>query len=168
MYELTPPRRAASSSIRGAVAALLTLACGAGAAFAQGAPGARAIEGIWDSTVTSKDCASGAALGPPFKALIVFRRGGSFDVDSTQGRTARGSIYGLWKQEVGPAFSANAVHLRYNPDGTYAGLNKIQRSVTLAADAASFTSTLAVQILDLNGNVVGEVCPTEAAVRMNL
>lgn len=80
-----------------------------------------------------------------------------------------GDIYGLWKQGVGAAYSANAVHLRYLPDGiTYAGMNKIQRSVTLSADADSFTSAIKVQILDLNGNVLNEVCPTEAAVRMSL
>lgn len=168
MCKLNSLRSAARASLKVAAATLLIQACGAGVAFAQGAPGARAIEGMWDSTVTSRDCTSGTPLGPPFKALILFRRGGSFDVDSTQGRGVFGNIYGLWKQGVGPAYSANAVHLRFNDDGTFAGLNKIQRSVTLAADAGSFTSTLKVQILDVNGNVLNEVCPTEAAVRMEL
>lgn len=168
MLKLADLNSAARRGAGAAAALLLIQGFAGGTAAAKGAPGARAIEGIWDSTVTSKDCATGAVLGPPFKALIVFRRGGSFDVDNTQGRTTRGNIYGLWKQEAGAAFSANAVHLRYDPDGAYAGLNKIQRSVTLAADADSFTASLKVQIFDLDGNVVGEVCPVESAVRMNL
>ncbi len=85
MFKLNSLPSAALIGVKAAAATLLIQACGAGAAVAQGAPGARAIEGIWDSTVTVKDCASGDVLGPPFKALLIFRRGGSFDVDSTQG-----------------------------------------------------------------------------------
>jgi hypothetical protein len=150
-----------------AVAAMLFVqVCVVGVAAAQPAGSARALEGIWDSTVSPKDCASGAALGPPFKALIVFRRGGTFDVDAMQGASPSGDVYGLWTRVGGTAYTANAVHLRYNPDGTYAGMNKVRRDLTLAGDGGSFTSALTVRVLDIDGNLLGEVCPTEAAVRI--
>lgn len=172
MIQLTSQPSPALVGAKAAAAVLLFQACVGGAAMAQSANSSRAIEGIWDTTVTARDCASGAPLGPPFKALIVFRRGGTFDVDNTPGgaqaRALRGNIYGIWKRGAGTTYTANAVHHRYNPDGSYGGNNLIQRSLTLAADANSFTSTLAVQILDLNGTVVSEVCPTEVGVRMNL
>jgi hypothetical protein len=47
-------------------------------------------------------------------------------------------------------------------------MNKIQRALTLSADTNAFTGTLAVQVLDTTGTVVGQACPTETAVRMTL
>jgi hypothetical protein len=96
------------------------------------------------------------------------RAAGGFDVDTTQGRGVFGDIFATWSHAGGTAFAANAVHLRCTPDGTCAGMNKVQRTVTLSADAASFTSTLAVQVLDTSGNLLSTVCPAGAAVRMNL
>jgi hypothetical protein len=91
-----------------------------------------------------------------------------FDVDTTQGRGVFGDIFGTWRHAGGTAFAANAVHLRFDPDETYAGMNKVKRTATLSADAASFTSTLAVQVLDTGANLLSTVCRTAAAARMNL
>lgn len=149
-----------------AATTLLIQACGGGA-VAQSID-ADAIEGIFESTVTNKDCPSGAVLGPPFKALFVFHRGGTVEIDTSSARSTRGNIYGLWKRGTGTAYTANVVHQRFNADGTYAGLNKIQRTMTLSADGTAFTSTLAVQVLDTTGAIVSQFCPTETGVRMPL
>ena len=168
MLKLDLLRPAALTSLTFVAFTLSMPAFGGADAPARATRLADAIEGVWDSTVTSKDCATGAALGPPFKALIVFRRGGTFDVDVGEGGGPSVDIYGLWRRGGGKAYSANAVHHRLNPDGSFVGMNKIQRSLTLADGAGSFTSALKVQILDLDGNVLAEVCPTEAAVRIDL
>lgn len=168
MLKLTSLKTATLVSVTALATTLLIQACGGGGAVAQSASDADVIEGVWDATVTNKDCTSGAVLGQPFKALIVFRRGGTVDVDNAQGRTTRGNIYGIWKHGAGAAYTANVVHQRFNPDGTYAGVSKIQRTLTLSADANAFTGTLAVQMLDTAGAVVAQFCPTETAVRMAL
>lgn len=172
MLKISSLPSAAFVGVKAAAAMLAIQACSVGSVMAQSASAPISLEGVWESTVTAKDCASGAALGPPFKALIVFRRGSTFDVDSAQGgaqgRAQRSNIYGTWKRVSGSAYVADAVHQRFNPDGSYAGNNMIQRSLTLSADGAGFTSAIKVQILDLNGNVLNEVCPTEVAVRMSL
>ena len=168
MLKLTSLKTAALVSVTAVATTLLIQACGGGGAVAQSASDADVIEGVWDATVTNKDCTSGAVLGQPFKALIVFRRGGTVDVDNAQGRSLRGNIYGTWKHGAGTAYTANVAHQRFNPDGTYAGMNKIQRALTLSADTNAFTDTLAVQVLDTAGTVVGQACPTETAVRMTL
>ncbi|HWM29075.1 MAG TPA: hypothetical protein VNQ14_11495, partial [Woeseiaceae bacterium] len=36
------------------------------------------IEGVWDAKVVITDCSSGNPIGPPFDALGVFERDGSF------------------------------------------------------------------------------------------
>jgi hypothetical protein len=168
MLKLDSLRSAALTSLT-AVAITLSIPPLGGADAAAGAKKlADAIEGVWESTVTAKDCATGAVLFPPFKVLIVFRRGGTFDVAGAENPVMSSAIYGVWKRSTGTAYTAGAVHQRLNPDGSYAGNNKIQRSLTLSPDGGSFKSTLAVQILDLNGNVLGQSCPTEEAVRMSL
>jgi hypothetical protein len=168
MLKLTSLKTVALVSVTALATTLLIQACGGGGAVAQSASDADVIEGVWDATVTNKDCTSGAVLGQPFKALIVFRRAGTVDVDTAPGRTLRGNIYGTWKHGADTAYTANVVHQRFNADGTYAGMNKIQRALTLSADTNAFTGTLAVQVLDTTGTVVGQACPTETAVRMSL
>ena len=153
-------------SVTAAATLLVIQACGGGA-VAQ-ASDANVIEGVWDTTVTAKDCASGATLGTPFKTLLVFRRGGTFDVDIAPGRSTRGNVYGAWKQSAGTTYTANAVHHRFNPDTTLAGSNRIQRALTLAADANAYTATLAIQVFDTAGATLSQACATEAAVRLNL
>jgi hypothetical protein len=168
MLKLTSLQTVALVSVTAVATTLLIQACGGSDAVAQSGSDADVIEGVWDATVTNKDCTSGAVLGQPFKALIVFRRGGAVDVDNAQGRPLRGNIYGTWTRGAGAAYAANVVHQRFNPDGTYAGMNKIQRALTLSADTNAFTGTLAVQVLDTSGTVVGQAGPTETAVRMTL
>ncbi|MEN9543261.1 MAG: hypothetical protein RLZZ598_94 [Pseudomonadota bacterium] len=162
-------RTTALVSITAAATTLLIQACGGGGAVAQSSSSdTDTIEGVWESTITSKDCSSGAVLGQPFKALLVFRRGGTVDVDNAMGRTMRGNIYGIWVHNASTSYTTNVVHQRFNEDGTYAGINKIQRSLTLSADAAGFTSNLTVQVFDTTGAMVGQACPTEVATRMAL
>lgn len=168
MLKLTSLQTAAIVSVTAVSTTLLIQACGGSDAIAQSASDADVIEGVWDATVTNKDCSSGAVLGQPFKAVIVFRRGGTVDVDTAAGRSLRGNIYGTWKHGAGAAYTANVVHHRFNPDGTYAGMNKIQRTLALSSDTNALTDTLAVQVLDTDGTVVGQACPTETAVRLSL
>ena len=61
-------------SVTAAAATLFIQACGGGA-VAQAASDADPVEGVWESTLTIKDCASGAVL-TTFKGLAVLHRGG--------------------------------------------------------------------------------------------
>lgn len=153
-------------SVSAAAVTLLIQACGGGA-VAQSTD-MDVIEGVFESTVTTKDCASGAVLGAPFKALFLFQRGGTVEIDTSSSRPTRGNIYGVWKHGAGTAYTATVVHQRFNADGTYAGLNKIQRTLTLNADASGFTSTLVAQLLDSSGAVIQQFCPTETGTRVSL
>lgn len=153
-------------SVTAACVTLLMQACGGGA-MAQSSD-ADVIEGVFESTVTNKDCTSGAVLGAPFKALFVFHRGGTVEIDTSASRATRSNIYGVWKRGTGTNYTANVVHQRYNADGSYAGLNKIQRTLTLSADATAFTSTLVAQLLDTSGTLIQQFCPTETGTRIPL
>jgi hypothetical protein len=153
-------------TVTAAATALLMQACGGGAiAQTAVAEDIDPIEGAWDGTVTSKDCTSGAVAGS-FRVLHLYHRGGTVDIDNAQGRSGRGNIYGVWQRATSTAYKVNVIHQRFNPDSTFAGTNKIKRTLTLGPDGNSFTATLAIQFLDPAGVVLTQACATESAARV--
>jgi hypothetical protein len=120
---------------------------------------------VWESQVTIKDCASGAVVRT-FRGETLFHRGGSLSADNSLPVPTRGASYGIWKQDTGPSYTAKFRFLRFNPDGTLAGAQKVVRTLTLAADANSFTGTLTGQVLDTNEAVVAPICGSETAIRI--
>ncbi len=170
MRSFSSLQSAALVSVTAAATTFLIQACGGGA-VAQPAGEADLIEGVWEATVTVKDCATGAMIGQPFPALLAFQRGGSVGIDNTA-RSSRGNIYGVWRRSTGAGaangYAVNVIHQRFNPDGTYAGNNRIDRTLTLAADGNTFTASLVVKVLNTSGVVVSQLCPTETAVRVDL
>src|SRR3982750_4299845 len=65
MLKLTSLKTAALVSVTAVATTFLIQACGGGGAVAQSASDADVIEGVWDTTVTNKDCSGGAVLGQP-------------------------------------------------------------------------------------------------------
>ena len=62
-------------TVTAAATSLLLQACGGGDALAQSASDADPVEGVWESTLTVKDCTSGAVLAT-FKGQSVLHRVG--------------------------------------------------------------------------------------------
>ena len=149
---------------------LYAAACGAlGAApagtTAQAAVDADPIEGVWDFTVTRRDCASGAVLGTQ-KAISVFHRGGTFSNDNSMAPATHGAMFGSWKRGGGSAYTVNMVFMRFNADGTLAGLQKVQRSMTIAVDGNNIASAVVARTLDTAGVVTAQGCASETGVRV--
>lgn len=151
-------------AVAAAATTLLIQACG-GNATAQSAPDADAIEGVWESSVTIKDCTSGAVVRT-FKGVGLFHRGGSLTADNSLPRPSQGISLGNWRRDTGQAYTANFRFLRFNADGSLAGSQKVRRSLTLAADNNSFTGTLTGQVLDTAEVVLQPICGTETALRI--
>jgi hypothetical protein len=143
---------------------LLIQACGGGA-FAQSAGDADLIEGTWDSSITIKDCDSGATLNA-FKGASLFHRGGTLSGDNSMPPPTRGAAFGLWSHGSSGLYSANLWFTRFNPDGTVAGTQKVKRSITLAANGNMFSGTLTLEILNPAGVVVAQGCGVESASRV--
>jgi hypothetical protein len=150
--------------VTAAAVTLMVQACGGGA-VAQSASDADVIEGVWDSTITIKDCTSGATLNT-FKGAGMFHRGGTHSADNSAPPPTRGAAFGVWKRGTGSAYTANIAFMRFNADGTLAGSQKVQRSFTLAADNNNLEGTLTVQIINTAGTVVQQGCGSETGVRV--
>jgi len=150
--------------VSAAATSLLIQACGGGAT-AQTVSDADAIEGVWDSTVTIKDCATGATLNT-FKGSSLFHRGGSLSGDNSNPPPTRGAAFGAWNRGTGGAYTANLWFTRFNPDGTLAGTQKVERSFVVAANGDTFSGTLTLQIINPTGAVVAQGCGSESAARV--
>jgi hypothetical protein len=157
-------KSAALISITAVATSILIQACGGGA-VAQTASDADAIEGVWDSTITIKDCTTAAVL-KTFKGAGMFHRGGTLSADNSMPPPTRGAAMGVWKRGTGSNYTANMWFMRFNADGTLAGTQKVQRTLALAADSNSLTGTLALQIIDTSGAVLQQGCGSETAVRV--
>lgn len=150
------------------LAALLFQACGGGGdAVAQSVSDADPIEGVWESAVTIRDCASGATLRS-FKGLTVLHRGGTASGTNNNPPAGISPAFGTWKATSTPsAYTATFRFYRFNPDGSFAGAQNLVRNLSLAADRNSMTGTISAQLLDAANNVVGQpICGVETTARV--
>lgn len=146
--------------------ALLMQACGGGGdAHAQSATAPDPIEGLWQSNVTLKDCASAAPLGA-FRGLSLFNAGGTASADNNQPSATKGTAMGTWRKTGSATYVVDLRFWRYGSDGTPAGQQRLTRTITLAADGKSLTSTITTQALDPADNVVLSACGAETGAKI--
>ncbi len=164
MHHFTP-KSAALFALSSLTMALLMQACGGSDVQAQATPERDPIEGLWQSTVTLQDCSSAAPAGG-FRGLTMFARGGTATADNTAPPATKGVAIGTWRRTAAGTHVAEFRFWRYLPDGTPAGQQRLARTITLAADGNSLTSTITSVSLDTADNVVRTVCGTENASRV--
>ena len=122
------------------------------------------LVGVFDTHLTLTNC-HGVVIRT-LEALQMFNQGGTLASTDNQPPSSRGAGFGTWQNMGGRSYSAPFQFFSFNPDGTFAGTVKIARNILLAADANSYTSTVSVEILDPNGNVIATLCGTESATRL--
>jgi len=148
--------------------ALLIQACGGGgSAIAQSVSDADPLEGVWESTVTIRDCGSGAPLRT-FKGLTVLHRGGTASATNSNPPTSNGPAFGTWRAAAEPAaYTASFRFLRFNADGSVAGAQNLVRTLKLEPDAKSMTGTISAELLDPANHVIGPpICGVETGMRV--
>ncbi|HEX2639929.1 MAG TPA: hypothetical protein VHL50_05130, partial [Pyrinomonadaceae bacterium] len=113
------------------------------------------LEGVWQTVVTPRNCATGDPVAPSFPGILLFENGGTMTGTST----AVTSTYGLWRREPGvPQYSFTTLALRYNAAGISVGSRRISQAITLEFPGSTFNSTGTFQDYDVNGNVVMSGC----------
>jgi hypothetical protein len=129
----------------------------------QGSP--ERLEGVWDSHVILTDCHGHTVAD--FRAFEMFHRGGTLtSVDNTP-PTQHGPGLGTWQYLGHQNYSAPFQFFNFNPDGSFAGIQKIERNIVLDAHAESYTSVVTFEAIDPNGNVLFSGCGTESATRLD-
>ena len=165
MKKFTPKSAALFALSSGAMALMMQACGGGGDAHAQSAITSDPIEGFWQSSVSLKDCSSGAAIGG-FRGLSVFNQGGTASADNNQPSATKGPALGTWKKSATGSYVVELRFWRYLPDGSPAGQQRLTRTITLAADGKSLTSTIVTQALDASDTVTLTACGTEAGARI--
>jgi hypothetical protein len=150
--------------------ALIGIGSSASAAGINGAPASwlpapLRLVGVWDVNVTLRDCVSGNAVAT-FPAMNQYAADGSqTEVGINMSPATRYPSFGTWHFIGLGKFASEFKFFRFNPDGSYAGTQEVQRTITLSHDANQFTTTASVAIYDPVHHLVKSGCATEAAVR---
>ena len=130
-------------------------------ATAIGLAEARNLEGTWITSVTPVDCVSGSQVAPAFPGILSFHLGGTMSGTSA----VAPAVFGYWDRS-GAEYKFAGTFLRYNSSGVYIGRQTIRQKVTIGQEGGEFTSTGSVEILDTNGNVIGNGCATSTGIRL--
>ena len=114
---IVEPRQHLQGAVTGAGAALLMQACGGGDdAHAQGATLPDPILGLWQSSVTLADCASGATIGS-FGGLTSFNQGDTASADNNQSSDTKGPALGFWNRGATGTYTVDLRFWRYDASG---------------------------------------------------
>ena len=74
--------------------------------------------------------------------------------------------HGLWQREEGwQDYSLHFTFYRYNASGVFVGSQKIMAALELGESGDDFTTNSSIQVLDVDGYVVGGGCATAAGMR---
>ena len=120
------------------------------------------IDGVWQTTVTPRICATGAAVGPTFPGILMFSHDGNLTGTSTAVTTA----YGSWRREPGARqYSFAALSLKYDASGNWIGTRRISQNVNVDESGNSFTSSGTFQDSDTAGNPTISGCSTSVGTR---
>jgi hypothetical protein len=127
----------------------------------------KSLVGAWETVVTARNCQTGAPVMPDFQGLMTFNEGGTLaETASGSSPALRSPGLGVWRRENGSrTYSMKIVFLRFSPTSVYLGKQRITQTLELSADGNQSTSTGTVEILDVNGNVLGSGCATSTGTR---
>lgn len=126
------------------------------------------IEGVWRTTITQLNCQTGVVIRIS-KGLVTFAVGGTIAETSNALPPAfRSPGHGLWEKQSSRTYSGAFVFQIFNPDGSFAGIQKINQTYQLSRFGDTYTSTGTIQISDPNDNIIANGCATATATRFEL
>jgi hypothetical protein len=161
------PKSVALFTLSSLTMAMLMQACGGSDnAIAQTVAPPDPIQGFWQSSVTLTDCASGTTIGG-FRGLTTFHASGTATADNNTPAATKGVAMGAWTRNANGTYVLNMRFWRYAADGTPAGQQRLTRTLTLAADGQTLTSTITTQALDSADNVVQSACGRETGAKLS-
>ena len=128
----------------------------------------RTIQGVWRTVVTPRNCLTGQTF-PSLQGLFTFNQGGTmseYGIGPGSSPALRSPGHGVWQREHGwQDYSFAFTYYRYNASGVLLGSQKITATLELGAGGDAFASRSAIEILDVNGAVIGTGCATAVGTR---
>lgn len=158
-------KRVVAVSLLTSVAGFVGQACNSSPANAQTPSTPDPLIGAWSSKVTITDC-HGTTMRQ-FQSMNLFHEGGTLTDTDSQPPTSHGPALGTWASQGAGMYSSVFDLYRFNSDGSLAGANRVQRTITLDTASNTFTSTFTVSVNDPTGANLSNACGTETAARLN-
>jgi hypothetical protein len=126
------------------------------------------IQGVWRTAVTPRNCQTGDAI-LTLSGLFTFNQGGTmseYGIGPGSSPALRSPGHGVWAREHGwQDYSFAFTFYRYSASGVFLGSQKITATLELGAGGDAFASRSAIEILDVNGAVIGTGCATAVGTR---
>jgi hypothetical protein len=125
------------------------------------------LEGTWRAQLTVTDCNNPNTVLRSFPAKFSYAKGGTLTV-TTAGQLPSLNTAGLgvWNHLYGRTYSAVSEAFIFNSAGAWTSTQRLTRLIVVSRDAKRYTDTVALEILDTNGNVIVTGCGTSVASRM--
>jgi hypothetical protein len=128
----------------------------------------RTIQGVWRTVVTPRHCQTDVPF-PSLSGLFTFNAGGTmseYGIGPGSSPALRSPGHGVWQREHGwQDYSFAFTFYRYSADGVLLGSQKVTAALELFAGGDDFASRSMIEVLDVNGNVIGTGCATAAGKR---
>jgi len=124
------------------------------------------LVGVWQTTVTPRNCMTGDAVGPAFQGLFTFNEGGTAaEFAAGSSPSLRSPGHGVWEASnmFHPTFAFTFI--RFNADGTFAGRNTVRQTLTIGASGNDYTTTGTLEVFAANGTLIALGCSTSTATR---
>ena len=128
----------------------------------------RTIEGVWRTQITPRDCQTGEPLLPfTPQGLITYHKGGTMSetAASPGGPASRTPGHGVWNRRNRRHYDGSFVFQLFNPDGAFAGTQKVTQNLRLNASGDRWEDNATFQIFDANDNVIFTGCATAVGTR---
>jgi hypothetical protein len=128
-------------------------------------PKTQQLTGTWLSTITLVNPPPG--IPSSFMALNTFFPSGELIASSSQILPATRTLaHGGWTRVGNRRFVTTFTAFRFDPTGTFAGMLRVRRALTLAPDSRSLTASDIVEMLNPAGAVVASFQATETGHRL--
>jgi hypothetical protein len=128
----------------------------------------RTIQGVWRTVVTPRNCQTGDAI-LTLAGLFTFNQGGTmseYGIGPGSSPALRSPGNGVWQREHGwQDYSFAFTYYRYDASGVFLGSQKVAAALELGASGDEFASRSTIEILDVNGAVIGTACATAVGTR---
>lgn len=157
-------RLAASGTAALVLAGMLLLGSGLTArAHSEDVAPHNGLEGTWRVQLSIRDCQTDEVLRT-FPSLFAFANGGTLTA-TTAGQFPALSTppLGVWHHVKGHNYSAVSEAFVFSPAGAWIQTHRLTRAIRVHGD--EFTDTVALEIFDTSGNLIGTGCATSLAAR---
>lgn len=126
------------------------------------------IVGVWEATVTPRNCQTGEPAGPSFQSLVTMHEGGTMSEYGANPATPfRSNGQGYWERgwRGEGSYYQRFVFFPLTPAGTAVGKLKVTQTVDYNRHTDEFTSSGSFQLFNPAGVVINTGCSTATGIR---